>query len=478
MTLTLRAKAFATELLTTLANFPWRSTAQVLHERFVDDRLGLTASSLTFTTTIALVPLLTVALAAFSAFPMFGKLQSVLQQWLLDSLIPDNISRQVMGYLTQFSTKASKLGAAGAAILMVTALALIFTIDRTLNAIWRVRVKRPFGQRLLVYWAAITLGPLLLAASLTLTTSLLPMRGLSTTAITATAATAQASETTPSAANGPGGVAANRATNGAVAGAAVVGSGVVGGGPAITSSGGAAGNAGVPVAHGASVPAGLQLLIDALQFVLLAAGMAALYHYVPNTQVKWAHAWCGGIFVALGIEIAKRLLTLYLAKVPTYAMVYGAFATAPILLTWIYLVWVIVLLGSVIAAYLPSLLAGVTRKSEGHGWRFQLALECLQQLHAVRSGETKGLPLMNLVALLQVDAIQLEPVLEALCELDWVAKISETDADAEPRFVLLADPSLTPLAPLLARLLLPASPALKALQDTSQWQSLRLCDAM
>jgi hypothetical protein len=81
-----------------------------------------------------------------------------LQKWLIESLIPDSIARQVLGYLTQFAGKASKLGSAGLAVLFFTALALILTIDRTLNGIWRVRKPRPLGQRVLVYWAGMTLG--------------------------------------------------------------------------------------------------------------------------------------------------------------------------------------------------------------------------------------------------------------------------------------------------------------------------------
>src|SRR5215210_9150026 len=100
----------ARELLADLAKFPWLSTAQTLRERFREDRLGLSASSLTFTTTIALVPFFTVALALFTAFPIFSKLQASLQQWLIQSLVPEAISRQVIGYLTQFAGKASRLG--------------------------------------------------------------------------------------------------------------------------------------------------------------------------------------------------------------------------------------------------------------------------------------------------------------------------------------------------------------------------------
>ena len=80
-----------------LSHFPWRNTAAVLGERFREDRLGLSASSLTFTTTIALVPFFTVALALFTAFPIFAKMQGRVQRWLVESLIPENIARQVLG---------------------------------------------------------------------------------------------------------------------------------------------------------------------------------------------------------------------------------------------------------------------------------------------------------------------------------------------------------------------------------------------
>ena len=83
--------------LTALRTFPWRVALSGLRQRFRDDRLGQTAGALTFTTTIALVPLLTVALAVLTAFPLFGQFQTVLQRWLVESLIPDSIARQVLG---------------------------------------------------------------------------------------------------------------------------------------------------------------------------------------------------------------------------------------------------------------------------------------------------------------------------------------------------------------------------------------------
>ena len=386
-----------------LARFPWWVTALTLRERFREDRLGLTASSLTFTTTIALVPFVTVALAVFTAFPMFAKFQGVLQKWLIESLIPDSIARQVLGYLTQFAGKANRLGLVGVAALFGTALALIFTIDRTLNAIWRVRKVRPFGQRVLVYWAALTLGPLLMGVSLSLTSY------------------------------------------------------------AISASKGVVG----------SLPGGVQLVLDVLEFALLAGGMAVMYHYVPNTHVKWAHAWVGGLFVATGIELAKKLLGIYLTKVPTYSVIYGAFATVPILLVWIYLAWVIVLLGAVIAAYLPSLLAGVTRRPSNQGWKFQLALEVLQQLDLARTQGDKGRRVSQLSSALQTDPLHLEPVLEALCALDWVGVLDEAAADGA-RHVLLVDPDVTALQPLLQALLLPKEEGASTLRLAGLFSPLNL----
>ncbi|MDB5848984.1 MAG: hypothetical protein JWP29_2736 [Rhodoferax sp.] len=400
-------------LLADLARFPWRTTAHTLRERFREDQLSLTASSLTFTTSLALVPFFTVALAVFTAFPMFGKVQDVLQRWLVQSLIPDTIARQVLGYLTQFASKASKLGSVGLAIVLVTALALILTIDRTLNRIWRVRRPRPLGQRVLIYWAAITLGPLILGASLALTSY------------------------------------------------------------AVSSSQGVVDN----------LPGGVRVLLDVFEFALLSGGMAALYHYVPNTRVRWGHAWAGGIFVALGIEVSKRLLSLYIASVPTYSMVYGAFATLPILLVWIYVAWVIVLLGAVIAAYLPSLLTGVARRAASHGWQFQLAIEVLQQLVRARAeGRDHGLTAAQLAQALRVDVLQLEPVLDTLGAQDWTGKLDEMEGPGisrpEPRYVLLANPEVTLVGPLAAQLLIDTDATLDKLWDQSRLRSLRLAEVL
>ncbi len=393
------------ELLATLRSWPWFDTLRMLRQRFGEDRLGLTASSLTFTTLIALVPLLTVMLAVFSIFPMFGSFQKALQTYFLQSLVPDNIAQPVLRTLTQFAAKASQVGGVGLALLVATALALVLTIDRTLNAIWRVRTPRSLGQRLLVYWTGLTLGPLALGVSLSFTTL------------------------------------------------------------ALGASRGVVGN----------LPGGLGLLLDTLEFALLATAMAGLFHYVPNTVVRWRHAWAGGLFVAVGFELAKQALGWYLAAVPSFSVIYGAFATVPILLLWIYLGWVIVLLGAVVAAYAPSLQMRVVRRAPTPGYRFELALELLRPLARARRDDQRGLTLETLSQQLRVDPLQVESVLEDLLALDWVARLDEGEVS---RHVLLVDPQTEPVAALVGLLLLAPGHATQAFSARAGLAGMTLADLL
>jgi membrane protein len=184
------------------------------------------------------------------------------------------------------------------------------------------------------------------------------------------------------------------------------------------------------------------------------------------------------MFVSAGFEIAKRLLVLYLAKVPTYSVLYGAFATVPILLIWIYTAWVIVLLGAVITAYLPSLLSGVQRRARAHGWQFLLALETLQQLEPMRNDQAKGLSINALAQLLRVDTVQLEPVLETLVALDWIGQLQEEGEGVEARYVLLANPDTTLLEPLFNELLLQRESSTDNLWKIGRLPSIYMRDAL
>jgi len=371
-------------LILALKQWPWAETLVTLRQRFREDRLGITAGSLTFTTTIALVPLFTVMLALFSAFPVFARFRKTLELQFIQGFVPDAIAKPVLLSLTKFALKASQLGGMGLIVLAVTALALMLTIDRTLNAIWRVRTPRPVAQRVLVYWSALTLGPLVLGASLSVTSYLLS------------------------------------ASRGLVD----------------------------------ELPGGVEFVLALIVFSLQTGGFAALFRFVPNTYVRWEHAWGGALFVSGTLELGQKALALYLSKVPIYSTIYGAFAAVPIFLVWIYLSWVIVLMGAVIAAYTPSLLSRVKRWPDTPGHRFQLSLALLKALAAVQHAQQKGHSAEGLAALLRTDPLQIEPILETLVELDWVARLDEPDAEGGGRFVLLCDPDQTVMAPLVGRLLL------------------------
>jgi len=403
--MTLPRSAGSGPALTGLQRRSWIETLQTLRERFREDRLGVAAGSLTFTTTVSLVPLLTVAFAVFTVFPMFASLRKALELYFLQNLVPDAIARPVLQQLTLFALKASRMGAMGLVVLFFTAIALLLTIDRSLNAIWRVRQPRPLAQRVLVYWATATLGPLMLGFSLSLTSY----------ALSASRDVVDA------------------------------------------------------------LPGGVTLLLGLVEMMVMAGGAALLFRFVPNTQVRARHAWAGGTFVAVAFEVAKKLLALYLSLIPTYTTIYGAFATLPILLIWIYLCWVIVLLGAVIAAYAPSLDMRVRRRAHRPGWRFLLALELLGELAQARGTDGRGVALPTLCERLRLDPLQAEPVLEALQQLDWIGQLQEEGA---ARHVLLADPETTPLAPLVDRLLLADDELLRPLQRRTGLAALRLADAL
>ena len=377
--------------------------------RFREVRLGMTASSLTFTTVLALVPLFTLVLAIFTAFPIFAQVQDQLQRWLIESLVPESISRQVLGSLTQFSRKASRLGLVGLLAVVATSLALLVTIDRTLGQIWRVSRQRNWAQRVLIYWAGLTLGPLLLGGSLAISSYLFTgyLSGL-----------------------------------------------------------------------GDWLPVSVRTLLDLVEFCLLVGCVTGLYYYLPNTRVDWRHALIGGVAVALGLELAKKVLALYLAQMPTYSAIYGAFSAVPILLVWIYVAWVVVLLGAVVTASLPEIGRQAKRHADGPGWSFRLALEVLQRLSVARMASPQGLRLSQLADELHIEQRHAQLVLDALQELNWVGRLEQSDTQIESTWVLLVEISVTQLEPLVKKLCLHPSEATDLLWQKTQLTRLMLADVI
>lgn len=153
----------------------WRDVqrfARLVFDRFLAVRAMTVAGSLAFTTLLSFVPLLVVALTVIGQMPVFARLGRTLRAFLLENLLPDRAGKVIASYALQFSDKAVDLTLVGSLALTATAVLLLLTIDRVFNAIWMVKRPRPLWTRLAIYWMALTLGPLILAASIAATTFL------------------------------------------------------------------------------------------------------------------------------------------------------------------------------------------------------------------------------------------------------------------------------------------------------------------
>lgn len=262
----------------------WSLLAGAVVRRFREGRCAQVAASLAFTSLLSLVPFVTLVAVVFSRFPQSQRFAEVLRGFLLDNLLPDKAGKVIATYALQFSQKATNLTIVGGAVLILTALMLMRTIDQVINQIWRVPGGRPWATRLAAYWVVLSLGPLflaggVLAASMMLTASMDLM----------------------------------------------------------------------------NEPAWLEVAgFRVISVTVLTALFGALYFAVPHCTVRPRDAAFAGLLAALGFFVMQRLFGLYLVHFPSYTLVYGAFAVVPIFLLWLYLSWLIVLLGAVVAAVLPE----------------------------------------------------------------------------------------------------------------------------
>ena len=254
-----------------------------LWQRFVSDKCFETAGALSYTTLFAIVPLLTTVLAILAAFPVFAEWRMAASDFAFRNFVPA-AGATVQNYLMQFATNASKLTAIGILFLLVSALMMMSSIEDRFNRIWRVQTARGGGSRLLLYWAALTIGPLLIVAALALLSRLVPLA--------------------PQANAAPSLFAAE--------------------------------------------------LFALLPFALTWLALLAMYMLVPNRAVAFRHAGIAALIAAILFQVARVLFALYVQKVPSYQQVYGALAAAPIFLIWVYLSWVIVLLGASMAAAMAA----------------------------------------------------------------------------------------------------------------------------
>lgn len=141
--------------------------SKFLAVRAKNDTILRVSSSLSYTSLIALVPLLSIALAIFSAFPVFNDIRSQLQELLIQNFVP-SAGQEISAYLNQFVNATGKLTTIGVVGLALTAILLLSTIENSFNFIFKVRQPRRIATKITLYWTVITLGPLLLGAAFSL----------------------------------------------------------------------------------------------------------------------------------------------------------------------------------------------------------------------------------------------------------------------------------------------------------------------
>jgi membrane protein len=335
----------------------WRGYADfclAVFWRFYEERGLQTAGSLTYTTLLSLVPLFTVALALATAFPVFDQTMAQLQEFVLENFLPDARGIEtIAAQVTEFSQNAGRLTAIGLGFFLVTAVMLMMTIDVALNRLFRVQRQRPMLQQVLIYWAVITLGPVLIGGSLSMTS----------------------------------------------------------------------------FAVGASF-GWLKLgyvadwLLGVLPFVFTCAALTLLYAVVPYRAVKFRDALIGGVVAGVIFELAKRGFAIYLARFPTYTLIYGAFATIPIFLLWLYMSWVVVLVGGTLTAVLPAY-----RFAEGRPIAGRDFMDALATLVVLARAQAKGGPvrLAQISNQVRVTPYRCEAALERAARLGWTVR---TDKDS------------------------------------------------
>ncbi|WP_428717388.1 YihY family inner membrane protein [Undibacterium curvum] len=339
-----------------------RNLIQFALRRLQEGRLPQVAGSLTFTTVLALVPILTVALAIFTAFPLFNTFRTSLEAYFVQNLMPKGIANTILGYLTQFATKATRLSAVGGVALMLTAFATMAMIDRAFNQIWQVKRSRPIVQRVLVYWAIVTLGPLLIGISISATSYLFT------------------------------------ATSGVVKAVPFVGA----------------------------------VFYTLVSILFTTGAYTLLYTTVPNRPVAWQDAAWGGLVAALAFEVAKRGFAQFVTHFPTYTIVYGALAAIPIFLVWIYLSWLITLVGAVITAALPVVRFERWWHVPTPGSRFDDAVRILGVLvRARQEGRLASVSIAQIRTFTWFGLDEIEDLLQSMAELNWVAKVMPEQV-AEP----------------------------------------------
>jgi membrane protein len=346
----------------------WVALGQLLKQRINNQQLTQVASSLTFTTVLSLVPLVTVALAIFTAFPMFDRVQAALQAYLLDSFFPETIASTILKYVNLFSSKAKGLTVVGIVFLILTAFSTMLTVDRVFNRIWHVTRHRSLAENVLLYWAVLSFSPLAIGLSLSVPTTMIGHN-----------------------------------------------------------------LQGIDSSQGGFFP-----VLEGLSFLITVAAFAFSYRIIPNRFVHWKDALVGGFVASILFEILKRAFSAYITHFPSYTALYGVLAAFPIFLLWLYVSWLIVLLGACCAAVLPAVRSGHWDLQEDGGLRWVVGLAVLSRLEWARQQQKGGQTMAELSQTIPAQPDMLDEVLSVLVDRGLVGVLAA--GKVSDQFVLICDP--------------------------------------
>ncbi len=269
-----------------MLNLPYLSKQSFAFSRYLllrvkHDRVNVNAGYLAYITLLSIVPMFTVSLAIMSSFEIFSNVGEVLQDFVIEHFVPA-AGLAVRTALSEFIANTAKMTAVGGVFLFVAALMLISNIDKNLNYIWRVKNKRRVVFSFSMYWMILTLGPLLLGASIAMTSYITSLKIINSEALVGV----------------------------------------------------------------------YTLFLRWLPFLLSFFAFSGLYLLVPNKKVYIYHSLAGALVAAVLFELSKKAFAAYITHFPSYQLIYGALAAIPILFVWIYLCWVIVLIGAEVTAAL------------------------------------------------------------------------------------------------------------------------------
>ena len=246
------------------------------------------ASALSYSTILSVLPLTAIVLVIFSNFPIFADAKSRFLSLLMNYFAPE-VGENANQWFQFAANNAAKTTAIGAIAFVFTSIMLLATIEDQLDAIWNVKTQRTWGQRVTAYWLVLTLGPLLLGGGLSLSGYVDHFAGV----------------------DRPEGIIAQQ-----------------------------------------TIQEWMARVSHFIPFTLDFASLAFLYCAIPNCRVRWRDGVAGALIGALLIELLKWAFAFYISRISSYNLVYGALAGIPIFLLWMYIFWLVVLLGAEIAAAL------------------------------------------------------------------------------------------------------------------------------